>query len=234
MPPTDDAEATRAALADVRAAALGCVACKLAGDRTQVVFGTGNPGTPMVLVGQSPGEQEDRLGEPFVGRAGQLLNECLQECGIKRKHIWITNIVKCRPWERTAAGRGRNRDPEDDEISACRAWLEAELALIRPRVIVCIGAPSATLILGHEVAISRQRGGWFTEHPFRPAHVMPVFHPAYLLRQHGAEFDELRRQFVADLDSARRMAAKLLHEPAPAASPPPPAAQMSLFEEEGG
>ncbi len=233
--------AAREALEQLRSEALGCTACKLHTDRTQVVFGIGNPGTPMVLVGQSPGEQEDQSGEPFVGRAGQLLTECLSACGIKRKHIWITNIVKCRPWERTAGGRGRNRDPEPEEIDACRLWVEAELALIRPRVIVCTGAPSAELVLGRKIQITKDRGKWFTDHLYRPAHVMPVLHPAYIIRQQGRpSFDEMRDQLTADLDAARRMAARLLKEPlvappsAAEATPPPPPkppAQPSLFDD---
>lgn len=225
----DDREAHRAALEEVRAAALQCVACKLHQDRTQVVFGQGNPGTPMVLVGQSPGEQEDASGEPFVGRAGQLLNECLQACGIQRRHIWITNIVKCRPWERTERGRGRNRDPEDDEIDACRPWLEAELAFIKPKVIVCIGAPSANLILGRKIAITKDRGTWFTEHPFRPAHVLPVLHPAYIARHDGRpQFAELKEQLTADLELARQMAVRLKKE---SATPERPARQPTLFDD---
>ncbi|NUQ00146.1 MAG: uracil-DNA glycosylase [Armatimonadetes bacterium] len=232
MSSASDPQLVGTALEEIRGVALQCVACKLAQDRTNVVFGVGNPSTPMVLVGQSPGEQEDLSGEPFVGRAGQLLTDCLSDCGIKRKHIYISNIVKCRPWVSTAAGRGRNRDPEDDEIRACRPWIEAELALIRPRVIVCLGAPSATLILGRAVAITKDRGKWFTEHPFRPAHVMPVLHPAYILRQAGRpSYDELKDQLTRDLDSARRMAARLLKEPRAAAEADSETAQRSLFDE---
>jgi len=234
---SDEQAAVREALEEVRTAALGCVACKLHADRTQVVFGTGNPNTPMVLVGQSPGEQEDQTGEPFVGRAGQLLTECLAECGIKRRHVWITNIVKCRPWERTERGRGRNRDPEDDEIQACRSWIEAELALINPLVIVCIGAPSAQTILGRKLAITRDRGTWFVDHDFRPAQIMPVLHPAYIVRKQGqADYDELRQQLIDDLDAARRMAARLRSEPPPKptsepAPSPPDANQPTLFDD---
>ncbi len=233
MPETERSQ-IEATLAAVRQAALACTACRLHADRTQVVFGQGNPHTPMLLAGQSPGEQEDREGSPFVGRAGQLLTECLSELGIRREHVWITNIVKCRPWTRTEGGRGRNRDPEPDEIEACRAWIDAELALIRPRVIVCIGAPSAELILGRAVSITRERGKWFDEHPYRPARVMPVLHPAFLLRKHGAEFDELKRQLAADLDTARAMAARLRGRPRVTASEAvgPEPVQQSLFEVE--
>lgn len=231
MPETDQ-EQLAATLAAVREAALACTACKLHRDRTQVVFGQGSLETPMLLAGQSPGEQEDREGSPFVGRAGQLLTECLSAVRIRREHIWITNIVKCRPWTRTEGGRGRNRDPEPDEVEACRAWIDAELALIRPRVIVCLGAQSAELVLGRAVSITRERGRWFDEHPYRPARVMPVLHPAFLLRKHGAEFEELKRQLSADLDTARAMAARLRGRPravqSEAAGPAP--VQRSLFE----
>jgi DNA polymerase len=209
------------AVDDVRRAALGCVSCKLHEMRTQVVFGHGNPRSPLVLVGQSPGEQEDKSGEPFVGPAGQLLTECLAEVGIQRSRIWITNVVKCRPYDVTGAARGRNRDPEEDEVEACRGWIEAELALIRPRVIVCIGSPSAGVVLGRKLVMNKDRGRWFTEHRFRPAYVMAVLHPAYLLRKHGAEFEELKRQFIGDLEEARRTTARLLKEPP---APPPRAA----------
>ncbi len=235
---SDEQSAVREALAEVRIAALSCVACKLHVDRTQVVFGTGHANTPMVLVGQSPGEQEDQTGEPFVGRAGQLLTECLAECGIKRRHIWITNVVKCRPWERTERGRGRNRDPEEDEIQACRSWIEAELALITPLVIVCAGAQSAETILRRKLSITRDRGTWFVDHDFRPAQVIPVLHPAYIVRKQGQpEFDELRQQLIDDLDAARRMAARLRAEPPPAAAEPvaepPDTSQPSLFDDAG-
>ncbi|MCC7493470.1 MAG: uracil-DNA glycosylase [Fimbriimonadaceae bacterium] len=209
-----DGPAVAEAIAELREAALGCVACQLQADRTQVVFGCGNPATPMVLVGQSPGEQEDQSGEPFVGRAGQLLTECLARCTIQRRHVWITNIVKCRPWTRTERGKGRNRDPEEDEIQACRQWIEAELALIRPKVIVCIGKPSAELVLGRPIPISQVRGRWFVDHRFRPAWVMPVLHPAYIVRKQGqADYEPLCQQLADDLETARQKARQLLKEP---------------------
>ncbi len=227
-----------AAIEDVRRAALGCLGCRLHEIRTQVVFGTGNPRSPLVLVGQSPGEQEDQTGMPFVGPAGQLLSECLAEVGIRREQVWITNIVKCRPYEKTGSPRGKNRDPEPDEVEACQPWIEAELALLRPKVIVCIGAPSAKLILGRAVSITRDRGRFYTDHRFRPAQVVPVLHPAYILRHHGDERAAMRQQLIDDLESARRTTARLLKEPAPAAPPPieaptpepaPERDQMSLF-----
>jgi DNA polymerase len=235
MTSTEDLVSVETALEDIRRAALGCVACKLHEGRTQVVFGIGNPRSPMVLVGQSPGEQEDRTGEPFVGRAGQLLNECLGECGIRRDNVWISNVVKCRPYTVAAGQRARDRDPEEDEISACQPWVEAELALIRPRVIICIGGPSAGVMLGRKVYITKERGQWFQNHRFRPAWVMPVLHPAYILRQHGPAYDQLRQQLIDDLEQARQTTARLLKEPLrPESEPPAPTSQPSLFGDLGG
>ncbi|MBI5832800.1 MAG: uracil-DNA glycosylase [Armatimonadetes bacterium] len=235
---SDEPMSVEAAIEDVRRAAMGCLGCKLHALRTQVVFGVGNPRSPLVLVGQSPGEQEDQTGLPFVGPAGQLLGECLGKVGIRREQVWITNIVKCRPFERTSSARGKNRDPEPDEVEACQAWIEAELALLRPKVIVCIGAPSAQLILGRRVSVTKDRGRFYTDHRFRPAQVLAVLHPAYILRHHGEELEALRQQLVDDLESARRTTARLLKEPAPTPPAPPapepeaeaaPREQMSLF-----
>lgn len=233
------------ALAQVRRPALHCVACKLSQTRTQVVFGVGDAHASLVVVGQSPGEQEDRTGAPFVGPAGGLLNECLGAVGLSREDLYITNVVKCRPYVPAGGGRGRNRDPEPDEIHACRPWIEAELAILRPRVIVCAGGKSAELVLGRPVRMTRERGQWFADHAFRPAQVMPILHPAYILRQHGPPFDELRQQLIDDLAKAKAMAERLEHTPRRAtdggerarstgrraAEPVEAEQQQSLFEE---
>ncbi|HAZ64621.1 MAG TPA: uracil-DNA glycosylase [Armatimonadetes bacterium] len=238
-----DLRATNAAfdldaeLATLQTANLACRECRLAELRTQVVVGQGSPRSPMVLVGQSPGEREDRSGSPFVGPAGQLLNECLAACRIRRDQIWVTNLVKCRPYEVGASSRGLNRDLLPDEVEACAPWLEAELALLAPRVIVCIGGPSAKLVLDRQVAVTRARGQWFTNHRFAPAHVLVVLHPAYILRHHGPDFERLRAELTDDLETARKMAARLRREAREAAqarpNPPdeePRAQQRSLFD----
>ena len=123
----------------IKAKAVVCTDCPLSLTRTQVAFGEGNPDSPLVLVGEGPGEREDRLGRPFVGRAGKLLDEALAEAQITREEIWITNVIKCRACV-TEDNRTRNRPPRAEEIKACHKWLDAELNLIQPAVIVCIGA----------------------------------------------------------------------------------------------
>ncbi|MFN7162664.1 MAG: uracil-DNA glycosylase, partial [Fimbriimonadales bacterium] len=133
-------------LAEVESRAKVCVACPLSQTRTQVVFGEGNPRAPLVIVGEGPGEQEDATGRPFVGRAGALLDKALREAGMARRHVYICNIVKCRACI-TENGRVRNRPPAPDEIQACFPWLDAQLTLIKPLVIVCLGAPAASTLI---------------------------------------------------------------------------------------
>ncbi len=148
-----------------------CTRCKLAGGRTQLVFGVGNPRAELVFVGEGPGEDEDRQGEPFVGRAGQLLTRMIEAMGFTRGDVYIANVVKCRP--------PGNRNPEPDEIEACEPFLRAQLAAIRPRVIVALGKFAAQTLLRTTTAISRLRGQW---HEYEGVKLMPTFHPAYLLR----------------------------------------------------
>ncbi len=148
-----------------------CARCKLAGGRTRLVFGVGNPGAELMFVGEGPGADEDRQGEPFVGKAGQLLNRMIEAMGFRRADVYIANVVKCRP--------PQNRDPEPDEIEACEPFLEAQIAAIRPRVIVALGRFAVQTLLRDTAPISRQRGRW---REYRGVRLMPTFHPAYLLR----------------------------------------------------
>lgn len=167
--PTDDAAATLTAL---RQDIGDCRRCKLCGGRTHIVFGVGNPRAEVFFVGEGPGEEEDRRAEPFVGRAGQLLTEIITKgMGLERSHVYIANVVKCRP--------PNNRNPEPDEIEACRPFLHRQIEAIRPRVIVALGKVAAQTLLGTEAPISRLRGRW---HDYRGTKVMPTFHPSYLLR----------------------------------------------------
>ena len=122
--------------------AQGCQGCALAERRTNVVFGEGNIRSPLVLVGEGPGENEDKLGRPFVGRAGKLLDQAIEEAGLTRAQVYITNTVKCRAAD-WSSGKPKNRPPSDDEALACRRWLLPQLALLLPKVILCVGAPSA-------------------------------------------------------------------------------------------
>ncbi|HET6436757.1 MAG TPA: uracil-DNA glycosylase [Anaeromyxobacter sp.] len=148
-----------------------CTRCKLAGGRHRLVFGVGNPGAELVFVGEGPGEEEDLQGEPFVGRAGQLLTRMIEAMGYARADVYIANVVKCRP--------PGNRNPEPDEILACEPFLRAQLAALRPRVIVALGKFAAQTLVGEAAPISRLRGRWFR---YEGVKLMPTFHPAYLLR----------------------------------------------------
>ena len=185
----------------LRLSALDCERCELAETRTNVVFGEGNPETPLVIVGEGPGENEDATGRPFVGRAGALLDEVLKENGLSRKHIYITNVVKCRACI-TENGRTRNRPPSGLEINACLPWLERQLTIIQPLVILCLGAPSANSIIHKDFKMTQERGIVFESRFARFA--MAALHPAYVLRQAGEGYEATRRQLCDDIASARR------------------------------
>lgn len=159
-------------LAELRAEIGDCQRCGLCQSRTRIVFGVGNPRADLVFVGEAPGRDEDMKGEPFVGRAGQLLTEIITKgMGLRREEVYIANVVKCRPPE--------NRNPESDEIAACEPFLVKQLELIRPKVIVALGTFAAQTLLKARTPITRLRGVWHTYHGIK---VMPTFHPAYLLR----------------------------------------------------
>jgi len=188
-------------LAALAEQAKNCTACPLAETRTNVVFGEGNPEAPLVFVGEGPGAQEDATGRPFVGRAGQLLDECLAACKLSRKHVYICNVVKCRACIRE--GRSvQNRAPRPAEIDACSRWLDPQLTIISPLVIVCLGAPSANTLIHSGFRMLAERGQWFSNSRYAP-HIMAALHPAYILRQQGASFEEARRWLINDIEAAR-------------------------------
>jgi len=173
----------------VRAAATTCDLCKLAPTRTQVVFGTGSPDADLMFVGEGPGADEDARGEPFVGRAGKLLTQLIEGIGLTRADVYIANVVKCRP--------PGNRDPQPDEIEACAPWLDRQLELVRPRVIVTLGNFATKLLHPTDLGIMKLRGQQF---PFaRAGHeavLMPVVHPSGVLRGGGAALAQARADFV--------------------------------------
>lgn len=193
--PSPVAEGPRPTLDQVRERLGECTRCPLHEGRNTIVFGDGNPDASLMFVGEGPGEQEDLSGLPFVGRAGELLTKMI-EAGIEtpRADVYIANIVKCRP--------PGNRDPQADEVSACREFLDAQIDAIRPRVIVTLGKPAASLLLGRPVAITRVRGTWAE---YRGVPVMPTYHPAFVLRQYT---DENRRLVWEDLKAAKARAEK--------------------------
>jgi uracil-DNA glycosylase len=175
--PSDDSrhESTFAAL---REAALVCLRCPhLVRTRTQVVFGVGNPNAELMFVGEAPGADEDAQGEPFVGRAGQLLTKIIEAMGFRREEVYIANVLKCRP--DMPAGVSGNRKPTAEEMKTCLPWLEKQIELIKPRAMVALGATALEGLLGATTAVSKVRGRWLD---FHGTPVMATYHPAYLLR----------------------------------------------------
>ena len=155
-----------------------CKKCKLAENRTNVVIGTGNRKASVMFIGEGPGADEDKEGIPFVGRAGKLMNMALQGVGIKREDIYIANIVKCRP--------PGNRNPEDSEADACREFLNRQIALVKPKIIVLLGSVALKHILGKSYGITSSRGKWVEKDGIL---YMPTFHPAALLRDENKKID---------------------------------------------
>ena len=176
-------------LEKVRATLGDCTRCGLSEGRTNLVFGDGNPNADLMFVGEGPGQNEDEQGLPFVGRAGELLTQMIEKgLGIPRSSVYICNIVKCRP--------PGNRTPLPDEVATCRPFLYGQIDAIKPKVIVALGKPATSLLLGRDVPITRVRGNWFE---YRGIPLMPTLHPAYVLRQYTTE---VRGQVWNDLKAA--------------------------------
>ncbi len=163
-------------LRPVEAEALQCVACRLHETRTKVVFGVGDPDARLMFIGEGPGRDEDLQGEPFVGRAGQLLTKIIKAMGYEREDVYIANAVKCRP--------PQNRDPQADEVAACRHFLVRQVELVQPEVIVLLGRSAVGAVLGLSAPLSRLRG---TFREWHGTEVMCTYHPAYLLRSPSAK-----------------------------------------------
>ena len=169
---------------DLKQSCNNCQKCKLYATRQNIVFGVGNEKAEIMFIGEGPGGDEDRLGEPFVGKAGQLMNKAFDIIGIKREEGYIANIVKCRP--------PNNRDPEDDEINACMDYLRNQVMIIKPKIIVLLGRIALQNILGKEYKITASRGKWIEK---KGIMYMPTWHPAALLR------DETKKiEFLKDLE----------------------------------
>lgn len=165
----------------------GCTKCRLCETRTQTVFGEGDPDARIFFIGEGPGETEDQTGRPFVGRAGEMLDKWIAAMGLRREQVYIANIVKCRP--------PGNRVPAPDEVATCTPYLQRQLEIIRPRVIVTLGLPAAKYMLQTSSTMGRLRGQW---HEWRGIRLMPTFHPAYVLRSYtnetrAAVWDDLKK-----------------------------------------
>jgi uracil-DNA glycosylase len=190
-----------ASLATLRALARDCTACPLYAHATQTVFGEGPAHAALLLVGETPGDQEDRQGRPFVGPAGKLLDRCLEAAGIARDAAYVTGVVKHFKW--TPRGKRRlHSKPNAMEIRACRPWVEAEIAEVRPKVIVCLGATAAQALLGADFRVTRRRGE-LVPSPLAP-YVLATVHPSALLRTEPELRDTEIARFIADLETAAK------------------------------
>jgi uracil-DNA glycosylase family 4 len=175
-------------LAALSQTAAGCTLCRLSEKRQRVVFGEGDPHAAVMFIGEGPGAEEDRTGRPFVGQAGHLLERMLFAIGLRRDQVYITNIVKCRP--------PGNRDPKEDEVAPCAPYLDQQIDLIAPRILVALGKPASNRLTGTAKPISALRGRWTS---YKGIPLMPVFHPAYLLRN-----DIAKREVWEDLKKIKQ------------------------------
>ncbi len=206
----DEAERARRQehLAQASAVADSCRKCAIGYERRNNVYGEGDPCARLMVVGEGPGETEDQLGRPFVGRAGQLLDRMLAAIGLTRGEVYICNTVKCRA---TIPGPNgpRNRAPDQQEMENCRSFLDEQIATVSPKIILALGSPAAKSFLGRDFQITRMRGRWYVGPNETP--LMVTFHPAYILRQTGGEIEGVKRLVWSDLKAVR---AKLDEPPA--------------------
>jgi uracil-DNA glycosylase family protein len=208
-PETTELAATEPSLNEMRKAAAKCRACDLWENATQTVFGEGSPNARIMLVGEQPGDKEDLSGHPFVGPAGKLLNEALLEAGIDRADVYFTNIVKHFKWSPGSRSKRRiHEKPRSSEINACVPWLQGEIRLAKPEVLVCLGATAAQALLGKSFSVTRRRGQLF---PSRLApYVLATVHPSSILRAPDVQARHSQmREFVKDL---HRVATLLVHQ----------------------
>jgi uracil-DNA glycosylase family 4 len=212
-------------LANAAALVERCRKCAIGATRRRSVYGEGDPLASLMVVGEGPGETEDQLGRPFVGRAGELLDRMLLAIGLPREEVYICNTVKCRPTFYDGE-RPRNRAPDPDEMANCRAYLDEQIDVVRPRVILALGAPAAKSFLGPKFSITRQRGQWYIGPKEIP--LMVSFHPAYLLRMTGGEVNAVKRLVWDDLRKVRTRLDELA-KPAGAEPAAQAALQIELF-----
>ena len=193
-------------LKQLREDARACQDCPLWANATQTVFGAGDPHARVMLVGEQPGDEEDKKGLPFVGPAGKLLNRALEAAGVDREQLYVTNAVKHFKWQ-LRGKRRLHKTPAQREVDACHQWLEREIATVKPQVIVALGATAARAVIGKDFKVSVQRGQ-FVDSPLAP-HVFATLHPSALLRvQDDEERERAFQQFVKDLSLIRKALAR--------------------------
>lgn len=191
-----------AGLDQLRKRSAKCTACPLYADATQTVFGEGPPDAPLMLVGETPGDQEDQIGRPFVGPAGRLLDKCLAEAGIDRGQTYVSNVVKHFKW--TPRGKRRmHSKPNAMEIRACRPWLDAEIEAVKPKVLMCLGATAARALLGADFSVTQSRGALVKSN--MAPNVMATVHPSSILRARDEDRDVETAKFIADLEKAAKL-----------------------------
>lgn len=189
-------------IAELRAEARGCRACDLWKTATRTVFGEGRETAKIIFIGEQPGDREDLEGRPFVGPAGKLLDRALEEAGIDRNFVYVTNVVKHFKWK----PRGKRRiheKPGTKEVDACIPWLDAEIAVIRPEIIVCLGATAAQALLGKEFRVTKERGKWIETEGGGPR-IIATIHPSAILRARTEDREHEYREFVHDLKVVAR------------------------------
>lgn len=201
----------RRSIPELKKAAAGCRGCDLWKRATQTVFGEGAANASVTLIGEQPGDKEDLAGHPFVGPAGRILDHALAAAGIDKTEVFITNAVKHFNWQPDTRGKRRiHKKPRYSEIQACRLWLDAEIAAIRPQVIVCLGATAAQALLGREFSVTRARGQWISSSV--AGNVMATVHPSSILRARDDESRRVQMQaFIADLRIAARAVRSTRH-----------------------
>ena len=195
-------------IAELRTAARGCKACDLWKTGTQTVFGEGPSRSQIMFVGEQPGDQEDRAGHPFVGPAGKLLDRALEQAGVDRSNVYVTNVVKHFKWAAAARGKKRiHKKPRYSEIHACRPWLDSELRVVKPQILVCLGSSAAQSLLGRTFSVTRQRGQ-LIDSPLAPF-VMATVHPSSILRAPDENARNQQMQaFINDLKVVAHLARK--------------------------
>ncbi len=194
----DEGEGREKRLEDLARQVSVCTKCDLAMTRTNTVFASGDPHSPLMLVGEGPGENEDATGLPFVGRAGKLLDDILAAVDLTRDKVYLTNTVKCRAAVEEG-GRMKNRQPKTTEIRACNPYLQGQMEAVKPEIVLCLGGPAAKTLIDKDFKITKDRGKWYDLG--NGAKAMATFHPAYVLRQRGDDLDNTKRLVWKDIQN---------------------------------
>jgi DNA polymerase len=205
----DGGEGREKRLEDLARQVSVCTKCDLAMTRTNTVFASGDPYSPLMLVGEGPGENEDATGLPFVGRAGKLLDDILAAVDLTRDNVYLTNTVKCRAAVEEG-GRMKNRQPKTTEIRACNPYLQGQMEAVKPSIILCLGGPAAKTLIDKDFKITKDRGKWYDLD--NGAKAMATFHPAYVLRQRGDDLTNTKRLVWKDIQNVHAEYQKAMEE----------------------